>query len=76
MESGSAQLANRLRQSLRKLLVWAEAYQPRDLSERRQYDSELDEAEDLLEAADRWAARVPDQVDAQAGGGGPLSPRS
>jgi len=50
------ELANRLRQSLRKLLGWAEAYEPRILSERVKYDDDLDEAEDLLEAADDWAA--------------------
>ena len=50
------ELTNRLRQSLRKLLGWAEAYQPKILSERLRYDDDLDEAEDLLEAADDWAA--------------------
>jgi len=50
------ELANRLRQSLRKLLAWAEAYQPTTLSERLRYDDDLDDAEDLLEAADEWAA--------------------
>ena len=57
MEPMSApELANRLRQSLRKLLTWAEAYQPKMPSERVRYDDDLDEAEDLLEAADTWAA--------------------
>ena len=50
------ELTNRLRQSLRKLLGWAEAYQPKILSERLRYDDDLDEAEDLLDAADDWAA--------------------
>lgn len=60
MESMSApELANRLRQSLRKLLGWAEAYEPKILSERLRYDDDLDEAEDLLEAADDWAATHP-----------------
>jgi hypothetical protein len=45
-----------LRQSLRKLLAWAEAYQPKMPSERVRYDDDLDEAEDLLEAADYWAS--------------------
>ncbi len=57
MEPMSApELANRLRQSLRKLLAWAEAYQPKMPDERVRYDDDLDEAEDLLEAADNWAA--------------------
>jgi hypothetical protein len=50
------ELAHRLRQSLRKLLAWAEAYQPKMLSERLRYDDDLDEAEDLLDAADSWVA--------------------
>lgn len=43
-----------LGQSLRKLLRWAEAYEPRMLSERRAYDADLDEAEDLLQAVQAW----------------------
>ena len=57
MEPVSAsELTDRLRQSLRKLLAWAEAYEPRFLSERLKYDADLDEAEDLLEAAEAWMA--------------------
>ena len=57
MEPTSApELAHRLRQSLRKLLGWAEAYEPKTVSERVRFDDDLDEAEDLLEAADDWAA--------------------
>ena len=57
MEPVSAsELTDRLRQSLRKLLAWAEAYEPRFLSERLKYDADLDEAEDLLDAAEAWIA--------------------
>jgi hypothetical protein len=47
-------MVERLRQSLCKLLAWAEAYQPRLPHERARFDAELDEAEDLLEATDAW----------------------
>ena len=50
------EMVERLRQSLTKLLRWAECYQPRLLRERARYDAELDEAEDLLEATDAWMA--------------------
>lgn len=57
MEPVSAsEMTDRLRQSLRKLLGWAEAYEPRILSERLKYDADLDEAEDLLDAAEAWIA--------------------
>jgi len=52
---GSAdEMVERLRQSLHKLLGWAELYEPRMLHERTRYDADLDEAEDLLDAADAW----------------------
>jgi hypothetical protein len=50
------EMAEKLRRSLRKLLGWAEAYEPPMLSERLRYDADLDEAEDLLDAADAWFA--------------------
>lgn len=50
------EIVDRLRQSVHKLLHWAEGYQPRTVHERGAYDADLDEAEDLLEAIDRWAA--------------------
>ena len=63
MESVSAsEMTDRLRQSLRKLLGWAETHQPRILSERLRYDADLDEAEDLLDAADAWMALNADRV--------------
>lgn len=63
MEPVSAsEMTDRLRQSLRKLLGWAEAYQPRIVSERLQYDADLDEAEDLLEAAEAWMALHSDRL--------------
>ena len=43
-------LVERLRQSVSKLLGWAELYEPRTQQERARYDADLDEAEDLLEA--------------------------
>ena len=49
-------MVDRLRQSMHRLLQWAEAYQPTILREREQYDADLDEAEDLLDAADAWVA--------------------
>lgn len=49
-------MVDRLRQSMHKLLQWAEAYQPTMLREREQYDADLDQAEDLLDAADAWVA--------------------
>jgi hypothetical protein len=48
------EIVGRLRQSLDTLLGWAEAYAPRMLEERARYDADLDEAEDLLEAAEAW----------------------
>lgn len=45
-------LVERLRQSLHAVLHWAEAYQPRVVGEREQYDADLDEAEDVLAAVD------------------------
>ncbi len=57
MEPVSAsEMTDRLRQSLRKLLGWAEAYEPRILGERLKYDADLDEAEDVLDAAAAWMA--------------------
>ena len=55
-------MAEKLRRSLRKLLGWAEAYEPPMLSERMRYDADLDEAEDLLDAADVWFAVDADRV--------------
>jgi hypothetical protein len=55
-------MAEKLRQSLRKLLGWAEAYEPPTLSERLRYDADLDEAEDLLDAADAWFAVDADRI--------------
>jgi hypothetical protein len=55
------EMVERARESLRKLLRWAEAYQPRTLRERGAYDEDLDEAEDLLEAFDAWAVLNADQ---------------
>ena len=48
------EMVERLRRSLTKLLGWAELYEPHMLRERAQYDADLDEAEDLLEATDAW----------------------
>ena len=48
------EMVERLRQSLTKLLGWAELYEPRMLRERAQYDADLDEAEDLLDATEAW----------------------
>jgi len=56
-------MADKLRKSLRKLLGWAEAYEPPVLSERLRYDADLDEAEDLLDAADAWFAVDSDRVE-------------
>jgi len=50
------EMVDRLQHSLRKLLLWAEAAHPHTLRERAQYDLDLDEAEDLLEAAAAWMA--------------------
>lgn len=50
------EMVERLRQSLNTLLRWAELYQPRTVLEREQYDIDLDEAEDLLEAVEAWVA--------------------
>ena len=49
-------MVDRLRQSMHRLLRGAEAYQPTMLHERELYDADLDEAEDLLDAADAWLA--------------------
>jgi hypothetical protein len=46
------ELVERLRQSLHAVLHWAEAYQPRVLGERDQYDADLDEAENVLAVVD------------------------
>lgn len=56
------EMVERLRGSLRALLRWAEAYQPRTLHERGQYDADLDDAEDLLEAIDAWIALNADRL--------------
>jgi hypothetical protein len=56
------EMADRLRQSLRKLLGWGGAYEPRILSERSKYDADLDEAEDLLDAAEAWIALHADRL--------------
>lgn len=45
-------LIERLRQSLCTMMRWAEAYEPRLVSERSRYDADLDEAETVLTAAD------------------------
>jgi hypothetical protein len=58
----AVEMADRLRQSLRKLLGWAEGCEPRMLDERLRYDGDLDEAEDLLEEADMWMAANVDRV--------------
>jgi hypothetical protein len=47
-------MVERLRQSLSAVLRWAELYSPRMLDERTQYDADLDEAEDALDAAEGW----------------------
>lgn len=47
-------LVEQLRQSVEALLRWAEAYQPRTLHERAQYDADLDAAEALLDSIDAW----------------------
>lgn len=49
-------VVRRLRRSLTKLQGWALLYKPRMLRERAQYDDDLDEAEDLLEATEAWTA--------------------
>jgi|RhiMetdeSRZDD1v2_1073273.scaffolds.fasta_scaffold1155094_2 hypothetical protein len=49
-------MVDRLRQSVHRLLQWAEAYQPRMLHERERYDADLDEAEVLLDASGAWLA--------------------
>lgn len=48
------EMVERLRQSLHTILGWAELYEPRTLHERTHYDADLDDAEDLLDAADAW----------------------
>ena len=55
-------MVNRLRQSMHRLLQWAEAYQPTMVHEREQYDADLDQAEDLLDAADAWLALHADRL--------------
>lgn len=45
-----------------RLLRWAEAYQPTTLHEREGYDADLDEAEDLLDAAGAWLALHADDL--------------
>lgn len=58
----AADMVDRLRHSMHRLLQWAEAYQPTMLHEREQYDADLDEAEDLLDASDAWLALHADDV--------------
>ena len=53
-DASAHEIVERLRQSLSKLLGWAELYDPRMLHERARYDADLDEAEDLLEATEAW----------------------
>jgi hypothetical protein len=48
------EMVARLRQSLETILAWAELYAPRTLHERTRYDADLDQAEELLGAADAW----------------------
>lgn len=55
------EMVERLRQSLYMLLEWAELYEPRTIEERARYDADLDEAEDVLEAADAWILLNADQ---------------
>ncbi len=55
------EMVERLRQSLRKLLAWAEQYAPRMIDERTRYDADLDQAEDLLEATEAWMVAKSDR---------------
>lgn len=55
------EMVERLRQSLCTLLRWAELYEPRMLHERAQYDADLDEAEELLDATEAWIVLNADQ---------------
>ena len=48
------EMVARLRRSLETMLAWAELYAPRTLHERTRYDADLDQAEELLAAADAW----------------------
>lgn len=54
MDVSADEMVERLRQSLHKLLVWADQYEPRLHHERTRYDADLDEAEDLLDVTDAW----------------------
>jgi hypothetical protein len=67
-------IVQRLRQSLYKLLGWAERYQPQMLHERTEYDADLDEAEDLLDATEvGMVVNADQQTDsAQDGTAGPM----
>jgi hypothetical protein len=55
------EMVERLRQSVHRLLGWAEQYAPRMLEERERYDADLDEAEDVLEATEAWMVAKADQ---------------
>ena len=65
----AADMVDRLRQSMYRLLQWAEAYQPTMLHERERYDADLDEAEDLLDASDAWLTLHPDDLPRLRAGG-------
>ena len=58
----AADMVDRLRHSMSRLLQWAEAYQPRMLDERERYDADLDKAEELLDASGAWLALHADDV--------------
>lgn len=55
------EMVERMRQSLLKLLEWAEAYEPRTFDERTRYDADLDEAENLLDDTEAWIAMKAEQ---------------